>query len=70
MAELLSQYGVLHDKKGYSASPHKEMLPERLNSSGTNSHKKGKSITEHSKVCNVKIIIWHEYSSVISLLHL
>jgi hypothetical protein len=60
MAELLSQYGVLHEKKGYSASPHKEMLPERLNSSGTNSHKKGKSITEHSKVCNIKIIIWHE----------
>ena len=62
MAQLLSEYGVLNEKKDYSFSLQKEMLHESLNSRGTNSQKKGESIAKHSKVCNKIIVIWHEYA--------
>ena len=57
MAELLSEYGVLNEKKGYSAPLQKETFPKRLNSIGTNSQKKGESIAKNSKVCNINMMI-------------
>ena len=67
MAELLSQYGVLNEKKGYSDSFIKELVPTRLMSSGRNSQKKEMSITKPSNVCDLNTVNWHECGSIRSI---